>query len=65
MILYNVSQAAKELGISPISIRRKTRLGEISHRRLGGLIRYTPQDLQDYIDRSAVPAKPVKKADHE
>jgi excisionase family DNA binding protein len=57
MILYDVQQAAKELGISPITIRRKIRLGEIPHRRMGGLIRFTPQDLQDYIDRSAVPAK--------
>jgi excisionase family DNA binding protein len=65
MILYDVSRAAKELGVSAITVRRKTRLGEIPHRRLGGLIRYTPQDLQDYIDRSAVPAKPVKGADHE
>jgi excisionase family DNA binding protein len=67
MILYDVSQAAKELGISPISVRRKTRLGEIPHRRMGGLIRYTPQDLQDYIDRSAVPARtlPMKEAAHE
>jgi excisionase family DNA binding protein len=64
MILYNVSQAAKELGISPISVRRKTRRGEISHRRLGGLIRYTPQDLQDYVDRSAVPAKPAREGGH-
>jgi hypothetical protein len=63
MILYDVSQAAKELGSSPISVRRKTKLGEIPHRRMGGLIRYTPQDLQDYIDRSAVPArKPAKVA---
>jgi excisionase family DNA binding protein len=57
MTLYDVQQAARELGISPISVRRKTRLGEISHRRLGGLIRYTPQDLQDYVDRCVVPAK--------
>jgi excisionase family DNA binding protein len=66
MILYDVSQAAKELGISPISVRRKTKMGEIPHRRMGGLIRYTPQDLQDYIDRSAVPARtlPAKEAAH-
>jgi excisionase family DNA binding protein len=66
MILYDVSQAAKELGISPINVRRKTKLGEIPHRRMGGLIRYTPQDLQDYIDRSAVPARTLsaKEAAH-
>jgi excisionase family DNA binding protein len=65
MILYSVSQAAKELGISPITVRRKTRLGEIPYRRMGGLIRYTPQDLQGYIDRIAVPAKPVKESTHD
>ena len=64
MTLYNVSQAAKELGVSPVTVRRKTRQGEIPHRRMGGLIRYTPQDLQDYIDRSAVPAKPTKETAH-
>jgi excisionase family DNA binding protein len=61
VILYTIKEAAAELGISPISVRRKTKLGEISHRRLGGLIRYTPQDLQDYVDRSAVPAKAARQ----
>jgi excisionase family DNA binding protein len=61
MTLYNVSQAAAELGISPISVRRKTKLGEIPHRRMGGLIRFTPQDLQEYVDRSAVPAKAARQ----
>jgi excisionase family DNA binding protein len=62
MTLYDVSQAAKELGISPVSVRRKTKLGEIPHRRMGGLVRYTPQDLQDYVDQSAVPAKATRQA---
>jgi excisionase family DNA binding protein len=57
MTLYNVSQAAKELGISTISVRRRTKSGEIPHRRIGGLIRYMPGDLQSYVDQSAVPAK--------
>ena len=66
MILFDVSQAAKELGVSPVTMRRKTKMGEIPHRRMGGLIRYTPQDLQDYIDRSAVPARtPAKEAAHD
>jgi excisionase family DNA binding protein len=61
MILYDVSQAAKELGVSAITVRRKTRMGEIPHRRMGRLIRFTSQDLQDYIDRSAVPARTPAK----
>jgi excisionase family DNA binding protein len=62
MILYDVSQAAKELGISPISVRRKVRTKELPHRRIGNLIRFTPEDLAAYLEAAAVPAK---KAAHD
>jgi excisionase family DNA binding protein len=63
VILYDVSQAAKELGISPISVRRKVRKAEIPYKRIGNLIRFTPKDLTDYLEAAAVPAK--KGAAHE
>jgi excisionase family DNA binding protein len=63
MTLYNVSQAGKELRLSAITVRRMIRAGEIPHHRLGGKIFLTEQDMQDCIDRSAVPAKkPAKGA---
>jgi excisionase family DNA binding protein len=62
MMLYNVSQAGKELRLAAITVRRKIRAGEIPHHRLGGKIFLTAQDLQDYIDRSAVPARVPAKA---
>jgi excisionase family DNA binding protein len=65
MILYTIKEAAKELGISVISVRRKVRMEELPHRRIGNFIRFTPEDLASYVEAAAVPAKPVKKADHE
>ena len=62
MILYTIKEAAKELGISPISVRRKVRMAELPHRRIGSLIRFTPDDLIAYLESAAVPAK---KAVHE
>ena len=61
MILYTIQDAARELGISPISVRRKIRAAELPHRRIGSLIRFTPEDLAAYLEAAAVPAKPVKE----
>jgi excisionase family DNA binding protein len=63
MVLFTVQQAAKELGISAISVRRMVRAAELPHRRIGSLIRFTPDDLAAYVSGAAVPArKPTKDA---
>jgi hypothetical protein len=59
MILLDIKQAGKELRLAPITVRRRIRAGLISYRKVGGRIFFTPQDLQDYIDQSAVPARKV------
>jgi hypothetical protein len=46
------------------------RAGTIPYRRLGTggkntRIFFTPEDLSAYLEAAAVPAKPVKGADHE
>jgi excisionase family DNA binding protein len=65
MTLYTITEAGKELGISAISVRRKVRAGELPHRRIGNLIRFTPDDLTAYIEAAKVPArKSAKEADH-
>jgi hypothetical protein len=65
MLLYDITQAGKELRIAPITVRRKVRAGEIPHRKVGGRIFFTPGDLQTYIEAVAVPArKSVKEAAH-
>jgi excisionase family DNA binding protein len=65
MILYTVQQAAKELGVAPITVRRMVRAAELPHRRIGSLIRFTPDDLAAYVSGAAVPArKSAKEAAH-
>jgi excisionase family DNA binding protein len=65
MLLYDITQAGKELRLAPITIRRMIRAGEIPHHKLGGKYLFTPEDLSTYLEAAAVPAKPAKKADHE
>jgi excisionase family DNA binding protein len=61
MILFDVSQAGKELGISAISVRRKVKSGELPHRRIGNLIRFTEDDLNSYLELAKVPARIAAK----
>jgi excisionase family DNA binding protein len=66
MILYTIKEAAREIGISAISVRRKVRATELPYRRIGTLIRFTPEDFASYLEATAVPArKPAKEAGHE
>jgi excisionase family DNA binding protein len=65
MILYDVSQAGKELRLAPITIRRMIRAGKIPHHKLGGKHLFTPEDLAAYLKSAAVPARvPAKEAGH-
>jgi excisionase family DNA binding protein len=57
MILYDISQAAKELRIAPITVRRLIRAGEIPYHRFGGKYVFTQEDLNTFVETSAVPAK--------
>jgi hypothetical protein len=41
------------------------RAGEIPHHKMGGKYLFTPEDLAAYLKSTAVPAKPVKKAENE
>jgi excisionase family DNA binding protein len=63
MKLLTIREAAAELGISAVSVRRKVRAEILPHRRIGGLIRFTPEDLTAYLEAAKVPArKPAKEA---
>jgi excisionase family DNA binding protein len=58
MTLYNIENAAKELGFAPVTVRRMLRLGKLSHRRIGNLYRFTQEDLDEFIAATKVPAQP-------
>jgi len=48
--LISVSDLAVILGCSKITIFRRVRSGEIPHKRIGRLIRFSGSDLQSYLD---------------
>ncbi|MDR1256153.1 MAG: helix-turn-helix domain-containing protein [Spirochaetaceae bacterium] len=71
MQLLTIEEAAINLRMSKITIRRMVKLGTIPYRRLGTggrnkRIFFTPEDLAAYLEAAAVPArKRAKEAGHE
>lgn len=45
------NEAAKRLGMTPDQLRSERRLGRISFARCGRKVRYSPDDLQRYLDK--------------
>jgi excisionase family DNA binding protein len=54
--VMNVEDAADCLRLSPSSIRRLVGAGALPHHRIGGLLRFSAEDLQEFAVRSRVPA---------
>ena len=50
--LLTEKEACQYLGIAPATLWRERKNLRISFRRIGGSIRYTPQDIQEYLDRN-------------
>jgi excisionase family DNA binding protein len=55
MQLLNVKEAASELRISAVTLRRFTKCGTIPFRRIGRQVFFTPDDLNTYLTARAVP----------
>jgi excisionase family DNA binding protein len=57
MRLLTVAEAAKQLNVSRGTIYNLCGTGELPHRRIGvgrGCIRFTDEDLREYLDRKKV-----------
>jgi excisionase family DNA binding protein len=57
MILLTIPETAKEIHVHPCTIRRKITAGEIPFHRIGKKYFFTPQDIEQYLNQCAVPAK--------
>jgi excisionase family DNA binding protein len=55
-MLLNIKQAAGELGISEVTVRRLIRLRHIPYRKIGGIYRFTDEDIAQFLTLSRVPA---------
>jgi excisionase family DNA binding protein len=61
-MLLNISQAAKELSVAPITIRRLVRDRVIPYRRIGCRILFTESDITDYIEAAKQPICHIEPA---
>ena len=63
--LYTYGEVAAELGLHVGTVRRAVRDGDMPCRRFGRSVRFTRDDIDEYIDRSkctAAPTAPPKQA---
>lgn len=49
---YNVSEVAELLKISDRTVRNLCYTGEIQHNKIGGQIRISEEDLQNYLSKT-------------
>ena len=50
-VLLTTKEAARQLGISPSTLSRYTRSGELPTFKIGTLVRIAPSDLAAFIER--------------
>lgn len=54
--INGTADVAKRLGISPRTVRRLAQSRVINHCRVGGQVRFTDQDVTEYLKRTRVSA---------
>jgi excisionase family DNA binding protein len=63
--LLSIPEAAKLLSISVSTLRSHVSVGKIAHRKIGGAIRFTESDIEEFIEvskrgiRSSSPCVPA------
>jgi excisionase family DNA binding protein len=57
MTLLNKKAAADALGVSTATLDRLRRSGRLPYRKVGGLIRFLPEDIESFVRMSIVPGK--------
>ncbi len=54
--LLTIPEVAARLAVSEVTVRRRIKGKEITHVRLGGVIRIQPSAVDEYVARMVVPA---------
>lgn len=49
--MYDVTAAAKRMGISPHTVRKLVRIGALEHYRIGRAIRISEGQIQAYLQK--------------
>jgi excisionase family DNA binding protein len=50
--LFDKKQAAEALGISTVSVDRLRQEGKLPYRKIGHLVRFIPEDIENFISKS-------------
>jgi excisionase family DNA binding protein len=50
--LLTKQQVAEALGVSTVTLDRLRQIGDLHCRRIGGRVRFTPEDVKSYIERA-------------
>jgi excisionase family DNA binding protein len=53
-ILIDKRAAAEALGISTVTVDRLRKSGKLPYRQIGGLVRFCPDDVEQYIKAAGV-----------
>jgi excisionase family DNA binding protein len=60
--LFNTDQAAQVIGVSRSFLQKRLALGEIGCIRIGRCVRFSLEDIAEFIDRNA--RHPIKQEEH-
>jgi excisionase family DNA binding protein len=60
--LFNTDQTAQALGISRRTLQERLALGEIGCIRIGRCVRFSLEDIAEFIDRNT--RHPIKQEEH-
>lgn len=58
--LLTEAEVAEYLDVNPETVARERRKGRLPFRKIGGSIRFTQGDVQEYVDRCASTSKTAK-----
>ena len=67
MRLLTVSEVAEQLCVSSGLVYKLARTGQIEHHRIGARLRFSQQQVDDYLQRSVtevVPNEPLRRLRH-
>jgi excisionase family DNA binding protein len=57
MAVYSKQEAAKLLGIAPVTLDRLRRQRSISFRKVGSRVLFTQADIDQFLEQSRVPSR--------
>jgi hypothetical protein len=52
-VLFDKQKAVERIGVNTVTIDQLRRTGKLPYRKVGNLVRFLPQDIESFIEKSA------------